>query len=141
MTSDILNENQRRHYHILLSMLAQSAAKLEALAAARPSADTTFVSYTNDVPDDFLPRIEPHLRALRETLLRLASELRIEPKKISRRNSIRAILVTEIVRLEDSMARGLRGYGEVDSRVRDTLDPMLDALARELQAIRRILES
>ncbi len=140
MTSDILNEHQRRHYHVLLSMLAQSASRVEALSTPRSSDDSALIEYRNDLPNEFAARIAPHLRSLRDMLARLATELDIAPKQISRRNSVRAILVSEIVRIEDSMAGGLRGYGEVDSRVRERLDPMLDQMVGQLRAIRRVLE-
>ena len=137
---DILNENQRRHFSVLLTMLAQSTFRVEDLAMARTSAESAVVEFIEDLPDGFEKRIEPHVRSLREALTRLAGELEIQPKRQSRRNSIRALLVTEIVRLEDSMARGLRGYGTVDPRVQEVVDPKLNVLIRELQAIRRILE-
>jgi hypothetical protein len=140
MTSDILNANQRRHYHVLLTMLAQSAGRLAEIASPRHTGDSPFLTYDNDLPADFAARIAPHLDALRATLDSLAQRLDMRSKRVSRRNAVRAILVTDIVRLEDSMARGLRGYGQVDNRVRDVLDPMLQALVAELQAMRRILE-
>ena len=140
MPSDILNENQRRHYHVLLSMLSQSTGRVEMLAAAPPSGDSAFAHYDHDLPPNFAARIAPHVRALREALSRLARHLHIEPKHVSLRNSVRAILVTEIVRIEDSLATGLRGYGQVDSRVREQLDPMLQELMRELHAMKGILE-
>ena len=140
MSSDMLNENQRRHYYVLLSMLAQSMARLEAIASSRPPGDAAFVTYDDDLPDDFLERIEPHIRTVHEMLGRLAQTLNVEPKRISRRNSVRAVLVTEIVRIEDSLSGGLRGYGEVDPRVRGVLDPMLQGVIRELQKVRGVLE-
>jgi hypothetical protein len=137
---DILNENQRRHFSVLLTMLAQSTSRVEDLAVARTSAESAVVEFIEDLPDGFAQHIEPHVRSLREALARLARELGIQPKRQSRRNSIRALLVTEIVRLEDSMARGLRGYGTVDPRVQEVVDPKLQVLIRELQSIRRVLE-
>jgi hypothetical protein len=140
MPSDILNENQRRHYQVLLSMLSQSAGRVELLAASPPASESAFARYDHDLPPNFAARIAPHLRALREVLSRLARQLHIEPKRVSLRNSVRALLVTEIVRIEDSLATGLRGYGQVDSRVREQLDPLLQELMRELHAMKAVLE-
>lgn len=38
------------------------------------------------------------------------------------------ILVAELVRLEDSASKGLRGYGSVDPRVEHLIDPRLQTL-------------
>ena len=141
MSSDMLNDNQRRHYFVLLSMLAQSMARLETLAAPRPSSGPSLVVYDDDLPSDFLERSEPHVRAVHQLLGQLAETLRVQPKRVSRRNSVRAVLVTEIVRIEDSLSKGLRGYGEVDPRVHSELDPMLQNVITELQRIRGALES
>jgi hypothetical protein len=138
--TDVLNENQRRHFSVLLTMLAQSTARVEALAAESPPVESALVESVDDLPVGFGRRIEPHVRSLRAAITSLASQLEIQPKRQSRRNSIRALLVTEIVRLEDSMARGLRGYGNVDPRVQELVDPKLKVLIQELQAIRGVLE-
>jgi len=44
---------------------------------------------------------------------------------------VRALLHTETVRLQDSLSRGLKGYGALDPRAPDVIDPAL----RELIAL------
>lgn len=137
----LLNGPQRRHFEVLLGMLQETLSKVERLASeAAPEAGGPLV-YKEDLPPEFAASIEPVVAELRRLIARLSADLGLRRRAVSRSRSIRALLTAEMVRLEDSTADKLRGYGPIDPRVGTTVDPVLRELHALLGSILRIVDS
>lgn len=131
----LLNLHQRRHLAVLLSMMQESIADLEALVAPRPHSSDNLTVYDDDVPPELALATPPVVRRLRDAIRRLADQLDIEPQHLSRRGCVRALVVTEIIRIEDSRSSRLRGYGPVAPGLAAVLDPVLSELRDAFQSI------
>lgn len=135
-SESILNEHQHRHFEVLLAMFYDTLAEIEQLAAPAPAAGPAgLTAYEDDLPAGFADAIRPELQALRAIAARLATQLQLRPRIISRTRAIQARLTSEMVRLEDSTAEKLWGYGAVDSRVESEVDPVLHELHAHLSAV------
>lgn len=144
MTSEseraLLNEHQRRHFEVLLARLEDALVQVERLAARDPEGSRRLTLYREDLPAGFVDAIRPALGRARELIAGLADDLRLQPRMASRARSIRALLTAGIVRVEDSGAPNLRGYGYVDPRVAHEIEPALDELRATLASVLRHLE-
>jgi hypothetical protein len=126
-----LNDNQRRHFEVLLTRLEDSLATIERILAAPPVRHLT--QLTDDVSPAFRTLAEAEIPRLREQVERMALALGLRPNVVSLRRIIGAALTTDAVRLQDSLASQMRGYGAVDPSVAERLDPALLRLAESLQ--------
>ena len=126
-----LNDNQRRHFEVLLSRLEDSLVTIEALLTAPRRRQLTQV--TDDVPPGFRTLAEVEIPRLRGQVERMAVALGLRPNVVSLRRIIGATLTTDAVRVQDSLASQMRGYGAVDPSVAERLDPALLRLAESLQ--------
>lgn len=122
-----LNANQRRHYGILFVGLEATLAKIETAVVAPPSP-----AVTADLPRPFRDGAQPILHRIRQELRRLVQGLAIETHPMSQRQTCRALLTSEISRIEESYASHLRGYGAVDESVGTVLDPLLRDMRADL---------
>jgi len=139
-THPLLNEHQCRHFEVLLAGLEESLTFVEDLVARNDRAEHTGLTrYASDLPPGFANSIRPVLTELRSRTTRLAAELALRGQTRSIARSIRAILVGEMVRLEDSTSAQLRGYGAVDPGVTNVIEPELNALHALLATIHRRL--
>jgi hypothetical protein len=136
-----LNEPQHRHFAVFLSMLEDALSEINQLAGSRAGAEENLTLYDADLPDAFANSAEPSFRSIRREIAALARVLEIKPQHRSQRRTIRALLTAELVRLDDSYAHKLRGYGAVDPRARNALDPTLDRIRSELTALLDLLGS
>jgi hypothetical protein len=93
----------------------------------------------DDLPSGFGAAIRHHLEGLHTRISRLARGLDLPAERESRARAVGALLVSAIVGLEDSGARGLRGYGPLDPTIYTVLDPMLDEMRTELVAVAAVL--
>ena len=134
----VLNENQRRHFSVLLVSLDEALARIEQFSARDRPSWGPLTDYADDLPPHFRDGIEPLVTDLRQRILHLAMALGTDVRQMSRTRSIRAIVTSATIRLEDSRARGLRGYGAVDPSVHEQLDPVLDDLMQRFRAISRL---
>jgi hypothetical protein len=126
-----LNDNQRRHFEVLLTRLEDSLSTIERLLAAPPLRHLTQLS--DDVSPDFRSLAEAEIPRLRGQVERMAVALGLRPNVVSLRRIIGAALTTDSVRLQDSLSPQMRGYGAVDASVAERLDPALLRLAESLQ--------
>lgn len=133
----VLNDNQRRHFSVLLVSLDEALARIEELSDRDCRAGASLTAYTDDLPQRFSAEAGPMIADLRARIVQLAALLGTEPRRMSRARSIRALVTSAAIRLEDSRARGLRGYGTVDPSVQEQLDPVLDDLIARFRAISR----
>lgn len=129
----ILNEPQRRHFEVFLAMLENALEEIEGLASLPlKSSEDSVTVYDPDLPKAFCDQARSVISSVRSRTRSLASVLKIETQHRSRVRTVRALLTAELVRLDDSYARKLRGYGRVNPRVERELDPLLDAIRSEL---------
>jgi hypothetical protein len=130
----VLNAHQRRHFEVLFTRLEDSLARVESLLGEDAPAPGAMLSLSeNDVPPGYRGHAAPILAALREQIGGLASALALHPRRVSRSRTIGATLNAEAIRVEDSLSRNLRGYGDVDPSVARLLDPILTGIARTLK--------
>ena len=127
-----LNNNQRRYFEVLFSRLEEALAKIERLLDD-PRPVQTLTLLENDVPESFRSQVREELPRIRAHVASLVAALEISPHRVSLKRTIAATLTAESIRLEDSSASHLRGYGKVDSSVGEVLDPALRALGQSLQ--------
>src|SRR4029077_563369 len=78
-----LNDNQRRHFEVLLSRLEDSLVTIEALLAAPRRRQLT--QLTDDVPPGFRTLAEVEIPQLREHVESLAVALSLRPNVVSLR--------------------------------------------------------
>lgn len=134
----VLNEHQRRHFAVMLVGLDEALARIEQLADRDRSAWGPLTEYADDLPARFTADAQPLIADLRSRILALGALLGTQPRRMSRARSIRAMVTSATIRLEDSRARGLRGYGAVDPSVPEQLDPVMDDLIERYRAIGRL---
>jgi hypothetical protein len=126
-----LNDNQRRHFEVLLTRLEDSLSTSEMLLATPPLRHLTQLS--DDVSPAFRTLAEAEIPRLRGQVERMAVALGLRPNVVSLRRIIGAALTNDAVRLQDSLSPQMRGYGAVDASVAERLDPALLRLAESLQ--------
>jgi len=137
-----LTESQRRHFEVVLAKLEGTLDEVDRLA--RPGAPTQRSSLTllvDDVPPDFGPRIAAVSNTLRGRIAALAAQLGLAPQPASRSRTVRALLIGETVRLQDSVSRALKGYGALDPRAPAVIDPAIGELIALLGTILRALDT
>ncbi len=134
----VLNEHQRRHFAVLLVGLDEALARIEQLAERERRAWGPLTEYADDLPERFTAEAEPLIADLRSRIVALGELLGTGPRQMSRARSIRAMVTSATIRLQDSRARGLRGYGAVDPTVHQRLDPVLEDLIERFRAVGRL---
>jgi hypothetical protein len=135
----VLNENQRRHFAVLLVGLDDALHRVELLSDTAHPIAGPLTHHADDLPPRFDDRVRPLVRELRSRIGHLAEVLGTGPREHSRARSIRALVTSAVIRLEDSRARGLRGYGAVDPSVARELDPVIDDLMARFRAVSALL--
>src|SRR5215212_10161994 len=130
----VLNVNQRRHYGILITGLEATLEKIEA-ALVGPAHKGGLARVLPDLPPAFQSGAPLILSRVRDALRRLAQGLALETHPISQRQTCRALLTSEINRIEESYSTSLRGYGAVDDSIGTVLDPMLREVRMDLRAL------
>lgn len=130
----LLNAHQKRHFEVVLGMLENTLGRIEQIADGASSASLLTID-ENDLPADFAAKAAPHLTAVRERIATLALDLELQPRRVSRRRTMRALVTAEIVRLQDSSAAQLRGYGAVDPRFAQAVAPALAEIIERLGAL------
>jgi len=134
----MLNANQRRHYGILIAGLEATLDKVEVVLAVF-TAPTGLARVTLDLPPAFQAGAPAILARVRAELRRIAGGLALQVQPHSQRQTCRALLTSEINRLEESYSTHLRGYGAVDESVGTVLDPMLREIRTELGSLVHLL--
>lgn len=128
----LLNIPQRRHFEVALSMLLDTLSELEVLATAAGAGNNFLVIYDDDLDAELKSALPAVLASLRAEIMELARVLDVEPIHRSRARLVRAMLTSEIVRLDDSYAARLKGYGAVAPRAAEVIDPHLDRIRADL---------
>ncbi|MGH7603316.1 MAG: hypothetical protein ACRENK_04870 [Gemmatimonadaceae bacterium] len=113
-------------------------ANTEVRSGDAGTSDEGLVIYDADLPADLRERVAPAIQSIRREIASLAHGLGIEPQHRSRRRKAKAILTAEMLRLDDSYARKLRGYGEVSPQAATEIDPILDKMRTDLVDLLRL---
>jgi hypothetical protein len=119
----------------MLAQMENALDKIMRLARSGSHRHGQLTTYEDDLPPDLADHIESTIARLRERIATMAAEFRLEPRRLSRARHIRAVVTAELVHIEDSYARGLRGYGEVAPELASVLDPYLRELRGDWIAI------
>ena len=135
-----LNESQRRHFEVVLAKLEDTLDEIDRLAHAGPQAQhPSLTSLADDLPADFASRTAPISSTVRGRIADLAAQLGLAPQRASRLRTVRALLHAETVRLQDSLSRALKGYGALDPRAPEVIDPALREIIALLGTMLRAL--
>jgi hypothetical protein len=113
-------------------MLLETLGEIEDLVMSPAGWSNALVAYDDDVPAELRNSLPHVLESLREEIVALAGLLAVEPIHRSRSRLVRAMVTSEIVRLDDSYAKKLKGYGPVDPRAKEVIDPHLDRIRAAL---------
>ena len=138
-----LNESQRRHFEVVLAKLEGTLDEVDRLARLKPetSERRSLTFLTDDLPPDFASRIAAVSDTVRERIADLATQLGLAPQPASRVRTVRALLIGETVRLQDSVSRALKGYGALDPQAPAVIDPAVRELIALLGTMLRALDA
>jgi len=141
--SPLLTESQRRHFEVVLARLEESLDEVDRLSrsVAQSAPRRRLKVSADDLPPDFATRTAAASHAARDRIAELAGALGLAPQRMSPLRTVRALLHAEIVRLQDSFSGGLRGYGVLDPRAPDVIDPALRDLIALLASMVRALDA
>ena len=139
MNSAALNAHQRRHIEVVLSMLEAEMNEVERIALGGRTGPDTLTQVDHDLPADFAERMPPHVDAIRARVRELTHALSLSARRAPNRRTIHATLTAAIIRLDDSSAAELRGYGRVEPRYATEVWPVLSDIRASLMAIDQLL--
>src|ERR1041385_3274192 len=94
-----LNDNQRRHFEVLLGRLEDSLGMIETLLAAPRKRHLSRME--DDVPAGFRAVAASEIPAIQQQIERLSEAMNLRPGTVSLRRIIGATLTTDVVRIED----------------------------------------
>ena len=134
-----LNGPQRLHFEVILASLEKALSRLELIALGREHSGCRLTRMDNDLPESFWECATPLVERLRAQVASLSTAMALTERHTSPKRLVRALLTSQIVRIEDSSASRLRGYGAVDPAVLGLLDPALHALQGDLHAMLDLL--
>jgi hypothetical protein len=129
-----LNDNQRRHYEVLLGRLERSLAQLES-AGRGDDARTMLTVADADLPSRFKQESAAVISEARQQLAAIVRSLSLQPRVVSQRRVCRALLTSELNGLTDASSSHLRGFGAVDPSLAEHLDPALERLHATLSGL------
>ena len=132
---DLLNGPQRLHLAVLAASMEDSITEIERLIDPESGLVRRLTHYGDDLPRDFAERVTPILDALRSHVARFAEAFGLEPGRISRAASVRAYVSSELVRIDESGSRQLKGYGAVAPELGAVLEPALQDLRAGFAAV------
>jgi hypothetical protein len=126
---EILTEGQRRHLVASLASVSAALNEIETLAdGVAPARDGALRRVRSDLPPGFAPVIRAPLAGAREALVDLARDFNLPAAESSARRTVRALVTSSLVLLEDTATRNLRGYGAIAPSLPERLDPALRRL-------------
>lgn len=141
-SQSFLNEPQRRHFEVFLALLEDALIEIEYFANPSPAPGPDRLTvYDADLPSEFTESARPLFDWIREEMAALAEALGLRQQHRSTKRTVNAILTAELVRLDDSYADKLRGYGAVNPRARTEINPVLDGIRSSLTTLLASLES
>lgn len=136
----LLNANQRRHFEVLFSMMEDALTRVETRVGPGGVSRNALNSYQDDVPHGIERAVFEEVAELRRDIAAIAESFALAPSVRSRRQALQALLVAEIVRLDDSFSNRLGGYGPVHPLLQSTLDPTLLRMRTHFETVLRVLK-
>lgn len=136
-----LNGPQRLHFEVILASLEKALSRLELIALGREHSGCRLTRMDDDLPESFREGAAPLVERLRAQVAALSAALALTERHTSSKRLARALLTSQIVKIEDSSSGRLRGYGAVDPAVEARLDPALHALQGDLHAVLDLLSA
>lgn len=136
-----LNGPQRLHFEVVLASLEKALSRLEQIALGMEHTGCRLTRMDDDLPESFWEDASPLVERLRAQVAALSIAMGLKARHTPSRRTVRALLTSQIVKIEDSSSGRLRGYGAVDPAVEGRLDPALEALQRDLHAVLDLLSS
>ena len=130
----VVNHAQRRHFAVLIILLEESLGEIEAVAAGA-SGQNGLRRSAHDLPADFDHALAVAGSRIRAHVVNLSRLLDLKAETVSDARRVQAQLLANMVRIEDSMSAGIRGYGDVDPSVARTIDPLLLGIHSELRQL------
>ncbi len=130
----VVTEGQRRHFAVLAVLLEEMLGELEEFAAGA-EAPGRLVTRQHDLPPGFGELLAPAATRVRDRLARLAAILELESRERSDARLAYALLLTNVVRIEDATSAKISGYGEVHESVARVVDPLLGDIHHDLSAL------
>jgi hypothetical protein len=131
----LLSGPQRLRLSVLAAGIEDSVGEIQRLLD--PDLDGTLTRYADDLPMASAERLRPLLIGIRAQLARMTSVLALEPQSFSRLASVQAQVSAQIVCIDESGVKELRGYGSVAPALGAELGPIL----RDLRATFREIEA
>jgi hypothetical protein len=123
-----LNANHRRVLEVRLQSLERDLLQARWLMR-QPPEDGVLVHY-RPIPSEVRARIEKLVDRMLAEIAALANRFGFQPKVEDIGNSVSAEMVVAWADLNDMRSSKLRGYGEVDPALAETLDPHIEQLIK-----------
>lgn len=124
----LLSGPQRLRLSVLAAGIEDAVAEIEHLLARE--FDQPLTRFADDLPPGCARRLRPHLESVRAQLVRMKTHFSLEPRDLSRVASIQAQVSAQMVCIDESGVKELRGYGAVAPG----LDALLGPALRELRS-------
>ncbi len=134
-----LNDPQRLHFEVILASLEKALSRIEQISMGTEHADCRLTRMDEDLPANFQARAAPLVEQLRAQVASLSTAMGLRERHASSVRTLRAVVTSQLVKIEDSSSSRLRGYGAVDPLVEARLDPALHALQGDLHALLDLL--
>lgn len=128
-----LTPSQRRR---LVVALGRAEAALVAVArGSEPGPQLRLANEAMDLPEGFPGPVRELVDRLTAEVRALGEGLGLAPLESSRRRHLLSLCTTSAIGLEESGARSLRGYGAVDPKVAELVDPVLARIEEGLYVV------
>jgi hypothetical protein len=135
----LVNKAQRVHLSVLAAGIEETVTEIEHFLDRDLDRDSVLTSYAADVPAGFAERVGPILDQLRAHVAVFSERFSLDSRWFSRASSIEAHVSAQIVRLDESGVKQLRGYGAVSEDLDAVLAPELELFRAAFAAIRALL--
>jgi len=131
-----VNENHRRSLSITLQLIDQTLCRWDEWAHGRLSAGVMYAERDSISPAQ-KTRLLGRIATIRGIITRLRDDLQLSPKLVWTSEPMVAQAASLWEMSLDVTSHALQGYGEISPQLRNYLDPIIEHLANEFQAIGR----
>jgi hypothetical protein len=138
-THPVLNPSQRAHLSVVAGGIEETIAEIEHLLDPDIDRGSVLTHFEDDLPIGFAERARSILDEIRVDVASFADRFSLDERRFSRAGSVMAHCSAQIVRIEESGAKSLRGYGAVAPGLDTVLTPWLESLRTKFAAIRFLL--
>jgi len=135
-----LTEGQRRHLTASLLQVEQAMRRITELTQASLPGDSRLLARKGGEPSAGLSdALRGPLDGVAATLAELVGTFGLAPFPTSHLRTVRALIVSSLVIIEDTVSAKLRGYGPLHPGLPVRLDPLLARLHEQLVEMDRRL--